>query len=145
VGKHAPGHGRAMVDSHLALPVLDRPAPEDLAPFQALRWLPWMMTAHILFTELDDRPATVSPRIIREVIRGEIGFEGLLVTDDLNMKALEGDVTSRALASLDAGVDVALVCSGDLAENRALLAAVPKLSDTARGRLFAARKQVAEL
>ncbi len=142
VGKHAPGHGGALVDSHLALPVLDLPAPEDLAPFQALSWLPWMMTAHILFTGLDDRPATLSPKVIGGVIRGTIGFDGMLITDDLGMKALQGSVVDLARQALAAGVDVALACSGEIAENRALLAGVPVLSDAAWRRLRAARAQV---
>ena len=144
VGKHAPGHGRALVDSHQALPVLDRPAPEDLAPFQALRWLPWMMTAHILFTAFDDRPATLSARVIGEVIRGEIGFDGVLISDDLGMKALRGDVSDLAMQFLAAGGDVALACSGQIEENRALLSRLPPLSAEAERRLRAARMMVAQ-
>jgi len=144
-GKHVPGHGRALVDSHLALPKLDRPAPEDIAPFQALSWLPWMMTAHILFEDLDDKPATLSARVIDSVIRGEIGFDGMLVTDDLGMKALQGTATELALQALAAGVDVALACSGQIEEARSLLASVPKLNDNGWRRLRAARRRVARL
>jgi beta-N-acetylhexosaminidase len=145
VGKHAPGHGRALVDSHLALPVLDRPAPEDLEPFQALKGLPWLMTAHILFTDLDDRPATLSARVIRDVIRGEIGFDGLLITDDLGMKALQGTTAELAVQAIGAGVDVALACAGTITEAREILGAVPELSDAALRRLRAARRMVTRL
>jgi len=145
VGKHAPGHGRALVDSHKALPRLDRPAPEDIAPFRALAWLPWLMTAHILFEDLDDRPATLSAKIIADVIRGEIGFDGMLITDDLGMKALQGTTAELAIQALEAGVDAALACSGTIEEARSLLAAVPELTEAAWRRLRAARRQVARL
>ena len=138
-GKHAPGHGRALVDSHRALPVLDRPAAEDLAPFQALAWLPWMMTAHILFEQLDQQPATLSALVIERVIRGVIGFDGLLITDDLGMKALQGTTAELAQRALAAGADVALACAGTIEEARGILASVPELSSIACARLRRAR------
>ena len=141
VGKHAPGHGRARADSHLGLPEVDAAdLSDDMQPFAANADLPVMMTAHIRYAALDpDRPATLSPRIVREVIRGRIGFAGLLLSDDLAMQALEGDPAMRALGALEAGCDVALYCSGDAAGNAAVLHAVPPLSGLAAGRLEAAR------
>ncbi|MEQ8965322.1 MAG: beta-N-acetylhexosaminidase [Azospirillaceae bacterium] len=138
--KHLPGHGRGIVDSHHALPVVEASA-EDLAardfrPFAALADLPWGMTAHILFPALDpDRPATLSPRVIAETIRGAIGFDGVLVSDDLSMGALQGSIGERAAVAVAAGCDLALHCNGDLAEMRAVAAAVPRLSAASAGRL----------
>lgn len=130
--KHLPGHGRARTDSHLALPVVDVGLDElervDLVPFRMCADAPFAMTAHLLFPRLDpDRPATQSPWIIQDVIRGRIGFEGLLLSDDLGMGALTGGMAQRALLALDAGCDLALHCNGDAAELEALLAAVPAL------------------
>jgi beta-N-acetylhexosaminidase len=141
VGKHAPGHGRARVDSHLALPVVDAAdLSDDIHPFAANADLPWMMTAHILYPALDPkRPATLSTRIVAEVIRGRIGFDGVLVSDDLAMQALSGGPAERALSALRAGCDLALYCPGDLAGTEAVLRAVPPLSETASARLAAAR------
>jgi beta-N-acetylhexosaminidase len=138
--KHMPGHGRAHVDSHFDLPVVDTPrevlAKTDFVPFRALADMPWGMTAHVLFTALDaKRPATTSPTIIRDIIRGEIGFGGLLLTDDLSMKALGGSVAERAQAALAAGCDVALHCNGDMAEMEGIAAVVPPLTDAARARI----------
>ena len=128
VMKHLPGHGRAQVDSHFALPRVAAPMAElqaDFHPFIANRGLPWAMTAHVLYTGLDpENPATVSPAIIGDVIRGVIGFKGILVSDDLAMGALRGSPAERALAALAAGCDLALYCPGDLAGNRAVLEAV---------------------
>ncbi len=137
VGKHAPGHGRAMVDSHLALPVVDgRDLDRDLAPFAANTDLPWLMTAHILYPAWDvARPATLSPVVIGEVIRGRIGFPGLLVTDDLAMQALSGAPAERAVAALAAGCDIALYCPGDAAGTAAVLEAVADLTPQAAIRL----------
>ncbi len=143
VGKHVPGHGRAGADSHHALPELDDVSETDLAPFRANAWLPWMMTAHVRYRALDDAPATVSARVIAEVIRGRIGFDGVLVSDDLAMQALTGTPAQRALAALAAGCDLALYCSGDMAANQALLKAVPPLEAAALRRLIAARPQPA--
>ena len=146
VGKHAPGHGRAEVDSHRALPVLERPTESDLTPFRALAArLPWLMTAHVLYRALDpDRPATLSPTIIDRVIRGEIGFDGVLVSDDLGMGALSGSPAARAMAAIEAGCDLALSCDGDLAGNAAVLDALPPITDRARARLDAAARMAAQ-
>lgn len=144
VGKHAPGHGPALVDSHVALPVIAALNAADLTPFIDNRDLPCLMTAHILFPALDPAlPGTLSPAVIGGVIRDRIGFGGLLVTDDLAMKALTGSPESLAQQALAAGCDVALYCSGDLAANEALLAACPPLTATAQERLAAARAAVA--
>jgi len=145
VGKHAPGHGRAGVDSHLALPVvLDTDLSADLAPFAANADLPWMLTAHILYPALDPaRPATLSPAIIGGVIRGRIGFSGLLASDDLAMEALSGTPAERAAAALAAGCDIALYCPGDALGNEAVLAACPPLTGATTARLAAARAMAA--
>ena len=126
VMKHLPGHGRALVDSHLELP---RVAPADLSndflPFIANKNLPWAMTAHVIFEQYDKvNPATVSPTIITEIIRGKIGFAGTLLSDDLAMNALSGRPEERARAALAAGCDIALYCPGDFAGNRAVLEAL---------------------
>ena len=141
VGKHAPGHGRALADSHLELPVVESDDLEaDFLPFAANAFFPWMMTAHVLYPALDPAaPATLSPRIINNVIRGRIGFHGVLVSDDLAMQALDGTPAERALGALAAGCDVALYCSGDLAPTADLLARCPILTVAATNRLEAAR------
>ncbi len=140
VGKHVPGHGRATLDSHLALPELDGVAAADLAPFQMLGWLPWMMTAHIRYRAEDAlRPATVSRAILRDIVRGRLGYDNLLISDDLAMHALEGGAGSRAAQALDAGCDVALHCSGVFAETRDVLERVRPLDAAARSRLGRAR------
>ena len=117
--KHLPGHGRATADTHHDLPTVTASRAEltatDFAPFKALNHLPMAMTAHIIFAAYDDQPATQSPEMIR-VIRGEIGFQGLLMTDDLNMQALRGTLADRTAASMAAGCDIALHCKGDMAE-----------------------------
>lgn len=115
--KHMPGHGRAEVDSHETMPVVRASRNEierDITPFNAVRHATMGMTAHLAYTALDDdhTPATHSPKIISEIIRGEIGFDGLLMTDDLGMKALGGTLGSRATRALDAGCDVILHCAG---------------------------------
>jgi len=130
--KHIPGHGRADVDSHAALPRVDASRDElerhDFAPFKALRYMPLAMTAHVLYTALDDeRPATFSDIVVVEYIRDRIGFDGLLLTDDISMSALSGTPAERASLSLEAGCDVVLHCNGDLAEMRAIAAVVPPL------------------
>lgn len=122
--KHMPGHGRAEADSHLALPRVTASRAQlasDIAPFSALREAPSAMTAHIVYEALDaERPATCSPTVIADIIRGEIGFQGLLMSDDLDMKALEeavvGGLRERARAALSAGCDVVLQCSGELSD-----------------------------
>lgn len=130
--KHVPGHGRARVDSHHELPVvyadLESLASSDFAPFAALADLPAAMTAHLVYMAIDpDRPATQSPIVIGEVIRGRIGFDGLLFSDDLSMNALKGTLGERAKATLAAGCDIALHCSGDMTEMIAVAAEAPEL------------------
>ena len=130
--KHMPGHGRATKDSHLDLPVVSTSRDElettDFAAFQRLADLPAAMTAHVVFAAIDpDRPASISPARDRRVIRGAIGFDGLLMSDDLGMKALSGSIAERARAVIAAGSDLALVCSGDLADTEAAAVAVPHL------------------
>jgi beta-N-acetylhexosaminidase len=138
-----PGRGRASVDTHLALPRVDTPLAEleatDFAPFRALAGMPWAMTAHILYGALDDqRAATVSPLVIAEVIRGSIGFDGLLVSDDLSMEALGGTIAARAEAALAAGCDLVLHCNGRLAEMISVGERVGPLSAAASRRVGAA-------
>lgn len=142
VGKHAPGHGRARVDSHHALPIVtDTMLDDDLAPFIANRDLPWLMTAHIVYPVWDaTRPATLSSVVIADVIRGRIGFAGLLVSDDLAMRALDGPPAELARACLAAGCDIALYCPGDAEGTRAVLEAVPSLTPAATARLAAAAR-----
>ncbi len=137
--KHIPGHGRAFSDSHLALPIvtasLDELRDSDFLPFKALKDAPAAMTAHVVYTALDpENPATTSGRVIENYIRGEIGFDGLLMSDDLSMKALSGDFGHRARSSLAAGCDVVLHCNGDMAEMVAIAAASPVLSGSAKAR-----------
>ena len=139
VGKHAPGHGRAMVDSHHSLPTLDNVTNEDLYPFTANADLPWLMTAHIVYRDLDFRPATLSPVVIETVIRGHIGFGGVLVSDDLHMRALNGAPGRLAAQALAAGCDIALHCSGDLDHNAAVLQAIGPVAPQTIVRLRAAR------
>ncbi|MFL5254777.1 MAG: beta-N-acetylhexosaminidase [Rhodopila sp.] len=145
IGKHAPGHGRARVDSHLALPVVpDNVLGADIRPFVLNADLPWMMTAHIVFPALDPVvPATLSSVVITDVIRGRIGFEGVLVTDDLAMKALTGAPADLAARALAAGCDIALYCSGDFPATEALLRTCPPLTQQAQARLQAAHARVA--
>jgi beta-N-acetylhexosaminidase len=146
IGKHAPGHGRARADSHLTLPVLDDVLPSDLYPFAANRNLPWLMTAHIRYNARDmTHPATQSAAIISSLIRAPeaIGFDGVLITDDLAMQALSGPPGARAALALAAGCDVALHCSGVLAESRDVLSAIPDASPACLSRLAAARARAA--
>ncbi len=146
VGKHAPGHGRASVDSHLALPtVTANDLDADLLPFAANPDLPWLMTAHILYPAWDPvRPATQSPTIIQQIIREKIAFRGVLVSDDLAMHALEGTPEARATAALAAGCDLALYCAGDPEGTQAVLAAIPAVTPAATARLAAARATAAQ-
>ncbi|MEM0899969.1 MAG: beta-N-acetylhexosaminidase [Pseudomonadota bacterium] len=137
--KHIPGHGRAMVDSHHALPLCDTPHEElskhDFEPFCQLARMPMAMTAHVVYAALDeDNPATTSRTVIDQVIRGEIGFDGLLMTDDLSMKALSGDFQARTKASFAAGCDVVLHCNGVMQEMAAVAEATPHLSGKAEDR-----------
>jgi beta-N-acetylhexosaminidase len=142
--KHIPGHGRAGADSHLELPVVTTPGPvleqTDFAPFRALADAPMAMTAHVVFTAVDpDACVTLSHRAITTVIRGHIGFDGLLMSDDLSMKALGGAFEDRTRGALDAGCDVVLHCNGDLAEMRPIVSATPELAGRAAERAAAAR------
>jgi len=137
--KHIPGHGRAMSDSHLELPVVKAKLAEldvrDFAPFRVLSDMPMAMTAHVVYTAIDRRrPATTSKKAIKQVIRGSLGFDGLLMSDDLSMKALSGDFKQRAKDSLSAGCDVVLHCNGDMDEMKAVMSGVGKLSKEARRR-----------
>jgi beta-N-acetylhexosaminidase len=143
VMKHIPGHGRANADSHLALPRVATPAEElsatDFVTFRSLNNCPLAMTAHVVYEDIDpQRPATTSPKIIRDVIRGEIGFEGLLMSDDLSMQALTGSLDHRTKASLFAGCDVVLHCNGDLAEMREIAVELKPLVDIHHKRAVAA-------
>lgn len=140
IGKHAPGHGRARVDSHLALPTVEANHLEaDFLPFARNPDLPWLMTAHIVYPALDPiYPATLSSTVIGGIIRGRFGFKGVLVTDDLAMQALSGEPADRARRALAAGCDVALYCSGQLAPTAALLASCPDMTDATANRLAAA-------
>ncbi len=140
--KHIPGHGRATIDSHRALPrvVVSRAELErtDFAPFQALRDMPWAMTAHVVYEAIDpDLPATLSPRVIANVIRGSIGFDGVLISDDLSMGALSGGMAARTDAALSAGCDIVLHCNGDMSEMIEVANAARPLSDAALRRLAA--------
>lgn len=141
VVKHLPGHGRSEVDTHHDLPTVHATPAEliaqDFAPFRALRHLPMAMTAHLVFSAYDDKPATQSPAMIR-VIREDIGFNGLLMTDDLNMQALQGTLASRTALSIAAGVDLALHCKGDMAEMQAVAHAAGDMSAATRHRAEAA-------
>ena len=131
--KHIPGHGRANVDSHLDMPVVSdsrEMLADDFYPFQALADIPFAMTAHIAYDALDPGvPATFSRRVVTDIIRGEIGFSGLLMTDDLSMQALDGSLEIRALKALAAGCDILLHCNGDMAEMEAVAGVCPLASD----------------
>jgi beta-N-acetylhexosaminidase len=141
VMKHLPGHGRGTLDSHHALPVVAAARAElaeDFAPFRALADLPMAMTAHLLYPALDpEAPATQSAAVIG-LIRAEIGFDGLLMTDDLSMRALTGSFATRTARAIAAGCDLILHCNGDPAEMAEIAAAVPPLAGEARRRADAA-------
>jgi beta-N-acetylhexosaminidase len=141
--KHIPGHGRATADSHLRLPVVDTPRAElertDFAAFRPLADLPMAMTAHVVFSAIDPaQPATTSATIIGQVIRDGIGFQGLLMSDDVSMNALEGSIAERTRALFAAGCDVALHCNGNLEEMRAVARETPMLAGEAKARAVAA-------
>jgi beta-N-acetylhexosaminidase len=143
VMKHLPGHGRARCDSHLELPVVDAPLQDleaaDFAPFIANAGLPIGMSAHVVYPALDaERPATISPIIIEEIIRKRIGFEGLLVSDDLSMQALSGTLSERAEAALSAGIDVVLHCNGEPDGMQEIAGVTPPLAGRALERAEAA-------
>lgn len=145
--KHVPGHGRAGVDSHHDLPRVSASLADlrrrDFQPFKALCDLPIAMTAHVVYEAIDpDRPATTSPEVIGRIVRGEIGFRGLLLTDDLSMKALSGSFRARAEDALRAGCDVVLHCNGSLAEMREVAAGAPALAGVPLARTEAALRLV---
>ena len=144
--KHIPGHGRAKSDSHLELPVVDAPLADLRAwDFDSFRRVCdrtkggtecWAMTAHVVYKAIDaDRPATISPLVINDIIRGEIGFKGPLISDDLSMKALSGDMRARTEGALAAGCDLVLHCNGEMAEMVDIAAVCPSLTDGAEARL----------
>lgn len=144
VMKHMPGHGRAIADSHHGLPTVtagfDDLDAMDFAPFRALRDLPMGMTAHICFTALDDAPATASVKMIA-LIRDRIGFDGLLMTDDITMNALSGTQADRAAASINAGCDLVLHCNGTIADMEPVVAAAGAMAPDAQRRADAALLQ----
>ena len=137
--KHMPGHGRALVDSHKELPVADASAEElerDIEPFRSLSDHPLGMTCHLVFPAWDPaRPATQSPTIIEEVIRGAIGFDGLLLTDDIDMEALDGSVPDRSEASLAAGCDITLNCWAKIGDMQGIAERNPVMGEKTRARL----------
>jgi beta-N-acetylhexosaminidase len=142
--KHIPGHGRAAADSHLELPVVETPLGilenTDFQPFRGLADAPMAMTAHVVFTDVDpDACVTLSHRAIETVVRGFIGFDGLLMSDDLSMHALGGSFEERTRRSIAAGCDVVLHCNGDAEEMRAIAEAAPRLHGRAAERAFDAR------
>jgi beta-N-acetylhexosaminidase len=143
--KHIPGHGRALVDSHHDLPRVDAPLAAlrqtDFIPFRRLADMRWGMTCHVVYAAIDpDRPATTSPKVIAEIIRGEIGFDGVLVTDDLSMQALQGDLGDRTRRARAAGCDVALHCTGRLDEMREVVDAAGSISAATSKRLMRPRR-----
>jgi len=137
--KHMPGHGRALVDSHKELPFVTASAEEleiDLEPFERLSWAPMGMTAHVVYEAWDpERPGSMSPIVIGEIIRGRIGFDGFLMSDDIGMEALAGDFSTRAAGVVAAGCDAALHCSGRMEEMVAVASAVPPMTPEGEVRL----------
>jgi beta-N-acetylhexosaminidase len=137
--KHMPGHGRSTADTHKEMPTVtasDAELEADLAPFRSLRDAPLGMTGHLLFTAWDAaNPATLSPTVIAEIIRGKIGFDGLLLTDDIDMEALSGSVPERAERALVAGCDVVLNCWAKMADMIGIAERCGTLSEAGRGRL----------
>ena len=143
--KHIPGHGRARADSHLELPVVDATRAEleavDFPPFAAMADAPMAMTAHVVYTAIDKTaPATLSKKVILSVIRKQIGFRGLLMTDDLSMKALTGSYAEKTRRALDAGCDIVLHCNGEMAQMEEVAAAAGVLKGRSLSRAKAALK-----
>jgi len=140
--KHIPGHGRALVDSHKDLPVVEASEDElavDIAPFATLCDAPIAMSAHVIYTAWDaEKPATQSPCVIEEIIRGRIGFSGLLLTDDIDMEALDGSVPERAERAIAAGCDIVLNCWAKMDDMEGIAARLPAISDVSAARLVAA-------
>jgi len=142
--KHMPGHGRAAVDSHLELPVVDLDRTEltlsDFAPFRALADMPVGITAHVVYTAVDAaKPGTTSTVVINDIIRGWIGFQGFLMSDDLSMEALSGTISERAAAAVEAGCDVALHCNGKLDEMQSIADRLPPMTESSLDRWEKAR------
>ncbi|MBT8155256.1 beta-N-acetylhexosaminidase [Epibacterium ulvae] len=139
--KHIPGHGRAVSDSHLDLPRVsasqDELSAQDFAAFKVLHDLPMAMTAHVVFDAIDEQPATLSPKVV-DLIRTEMMFDGLLMTDDISMKALSGSYADISRKSLAAGCDVVLLCNADLAERSAVAGAAGEMGEAAQRRASAA-------
>lgn len=139
--KHIPGHGRATMDSHFDLPLVSASAEDlarhDFAPFRALNDLPMGMTAHLVYEALDDKPATLSRKMM-QVVREEIGFDNLVMTDDISMKALKGSLSEITRAALDAGCDVILHCNGTLAARREVAEAAGEMTAAAQARAIRA-------
>lgn len=145
--KHMPGHGRASTDSHLDLPRVDAPRAaleaSDFVPFRALADMPLAMTGHVVYSAIDPAlPATCSALVLSEIIRGHIGFQGLLMTDDLSMKALSGSMDMRAAAALAAGCDMLLHCNGERDEMEETAASAPLLAGAAGRRADAALERL---
>ena len=142
VVKHLPGHGRARADTHFHLPTVTAAADEleaDIEPFRTLAHAPIGMTAHIVYAAIDPgRPATLSPAVIEEVIRGRIGFDGLLLTDDIDMKALSGSPAEKAAGAIAAGCDLVLDCWARMDEMRAIAGRLGPIGERSRERLAAA-------
>jgi beta-N-acetylhexosaminidase len=148
VVKHIPGHGRAMADSHLELPKVSASAAElsrtDFEPFRRLSDLPLAMTAHVIYEAIDpELPATISPKVVNDVIRGHIGFDGLLMTDDVSMKALSGGIGENTKAAFAAGCDLALHCNGKIEEMRAVAENSPLLDGKSAERAKKALDRIA--
>ena len=141
--KHMPGHGRAAMDSHFDLPIVSSGVEQlvrhDFAPFKALNDLPMGMTAHLVYEALDDKPATLSRKVM-QVVREEIGFDNLVMTDDISMKALRGSLSDISRAALDAGCDVILHCNGTLDARREVAAAAGEMTSAAQARALRALK-----
>ena len=147
VMKHIPGHGRASLDTHFELPTVEAPLAalreNDFAPFKALADLPAAMTAHVVFSAFDPSgPATTSKKVIDEVVRGEIGFDGLLMSDDTSMKALSGDFPQKAAAILAAGCDIVLHCNGVMEEMAGIASRTTPLQGRSRQRADAALARI---
>lgn len=142
--KHIPGHGRAKTDSHFELPIVDTKYEElkntDFKTFKGLADAPWAMTAHVLYTDIDaSLPGSLSKKVINDIIRKEIGFDGFLICDDLSMKALNGDFENLTRDVLAAGCDAVLHCNGDMEEMKRIASALPKLSPKAYERYIRAQ------
>ncbi len=147
--KHIPGHGRAVVDSHFELPRVTASheclSETDFVPFKVLGGLPWGMTAHVIFEALDqEEPATTSKHIVSHMIRDELGFDGLLLSDDLSMQALSGTLGTRAKAAIAAGCDVALHCNGKRDEMIAVAEVTPNMTADAKRRFAVGRQLIAK-